>query len=257
MEYSNIKNFNDLCWYGSLYVSNQVKKSPNWIDLEDGKKALYEMVGKHEWIGKIIYSYNLLGFYTYCSQPGRIYQTKLFANHYDAMTEQNNPNYKYLRGNYEMYQRACVNGFMEKDKAIKLYELVNQNPNYIISLSCMENKIDKEFEVCTLPAKNRKLMCNELFEMEKQLLQINASNKQSFNDDKIFKKIPDIPVTYYGGKKEKFSNKFKILHEKYLTSMDKYFFQDDVIVSVSIMDKRWNNNEEFWNDILMWLYRLK
>ena len=30
-----------------------------------------------------------------------------------------------------------------------------------------------------------------------------------------------------------------------------------IIIGVSIMDKRWNYNDKFWNDILLCLYNLK
>lgn len=37
MQYSDIKNFDDLCWYFSLYVSDRVKSSPNNRDVEDNE----------------------------------------------------------------------------------------------------------------------------------------------------------------------------------------------------------------------------
>ena len=39
--------------------------------------------------------------------------------------------------------------------------------------------------------------------------------------------------------------------------MDKYYLEDDVIVSFSIMDKRWNNNESMWDDLLKSLLKNK
>jgi hypothetical protein len=39
--------------------------------------------------------------------------------------------------------------------------------------------------------------------------------------------------------------------------MDQQYFKDDVVIKVSIMDKRWNNNNDMWNDLLKCLYSLK
>ena len=70
MNYSDIKTFDDLYLYGSLYACDRVKKFPIWRDLKEDEKSLYEMVDDYELIGIIIHSYNLLGFFTNMSQPG-------------------------------------------------------------------------------------------------------------------------------------------------------------------------------------------
>ncbi len=256
MEYTNIKTFDQLCLYGSLFVSDRVKKFPGWKDLKDGKKALCEMVEEYEWIGKFIFGYNLLGFFTVSSQPGTIYKTEIYSNHYDYMMnamEESNP--QILEGNYELYQRAFVNGWMEKDKAIKFYNLIKQNPNYLISLSCFENEIPKEYEICTLVAKDGIPMFKELEESHELLKKLNLF--KLFDKDPQFKKIPHIPATYYGGRKDPEPNAFEKSQKKYLINMDSQYFDPDVIVCVSIMDKRWNNNDEFWTDILNCLYKIR
>lgn len=213
------------------------------------------MVGEYEWIAKYIFSYNLLGFCTSGSQPGKIYKTKVYKNHYDHLKEQDNPNYEFLEGNYEIYQRAFVNGWMEKDKALKFYEQMKNNPNYIVSLSCIDNVIDKEFEQCSLTAKDGRLMYEELGQIREELENIDWDDKLKLIE--TFKKIPNIHETCYGGHREKRPSFFSYLHEKHYPNMEKKYFEDDVIVCVSIMDKRWNNNDEFWTDILECLYKLK
>jgi uncharacterized protein YkvS len=158
-------------------------------------------------------------------------------------------NSNFLEGNYQLYQRAFINGFMEKDKALKFYNQLKNNPNYIVSLSCMENNFDQEFDVCTLSAKDGRLMYDELYEHDRLMNELNLQNK-FFDNDTVYKNIPNIHTTYYSRNKLEIPNIFKSSFERYLKNMEEKYFEDNVIVKVSIMDKRWNHNDEFWNDIL-------
>jgi hypothetical protein len=163
----------------------------------------------------------------------------------------------FLEGNYQLYQRAFINGWMEKDKALKFYNQMKYNPNYIVSLSCMENNYDQEFNVCTLPAKDGRLMYDELYEHDRLLNEYNLTDEFFDENNDTFKNILNIPTTYYGGDKKECTNAFKLHYNKYLKNMEKKYFKDNVVIHVSIMDKRWNYNDEFWNDILKCLYEIK
>jgi hypothetical protein len=128
-DYKNFRTFEDVCRHGAMYVSDQVKNHPNWLDVPDDSKVLYEMVGEYEWIGKIIYDYNCLGFFTDLSQPG--------------LSEDN---YR---------QRACIRGHMYKDRAIKIYDELIKNKNFCVYASCIEpENYPLEFSVMTLGFKD-------------------------------------------------------------------------------------------------------
>lgn len=226
MEYSDIKNFNDLCYYGSLYTNDIVKKFLGWGSTSG--KSLYELQGKYEWIGKIVHSYNLLGFCTQLSQPGVLVDCSKFEEYKD--------------GNYKHGQRARIRGFMLKDKALKIYEYMKKNKNYVMSLSCKYNNIPFDCTVSSIIFKDD--------EPEKCKMKCNKRKR----NDKSIPKHSEI-VSYFGQSK-KLPTAFSLFTKNYLINMESKYFEDDVIVVFDIMDKRWNYNDELWTDLLKCLYYL-
>ena len=122
MSYEDIVTFDDWCYYSSLYVNDIVKSFPGWKDTPINNKSLYEMKGKYDWISKIIYGYNLLGFATNISQPGIYEKCDMYKNHYDYITQDENDEIELLDGNYNCGQRAFIRGFMLKTKTMEIYE---------------------------------------------------------------------------------------------------------------------------------------
>lgn len=97
---SEVKNFGELCQQHS-------KK----FDIDKNNNMMYEYACK----------YSLLGLCVTDMQFGNITDVDLYENHYDFMTKNHNTNQK---NDYkcEMYEKAFISGYIEKDKGIKMYE---------------------------------------------------------------------------------------------------------------------------------------
>lgn len=250
MELTDIKTFKDLCYYKSLYTNDLVRKYPGCRELKEGEKGLNYFTGedKYLWIEKIIHSYNSLGFCVGGPQPGSLKEINVYTSHYDYMTKSDN----FLQGNYKLGQRAMINGFMLESHAIKIYNIMKQNPNYIVSLSCYDNDIPEEFNCCSLTFKDDIPMYAELKEQDK-FLSSDHCMKDNCDFDELYKKIPNIHFRGFGNI-TKIDNLFRMLNYEYLPNLDSSLFENNVIVLISIMDKRWNYNDDLWIDLYKCLF---
>lgn len=123
-----------------------------------------------------------------------------------------------------------------------------------MSISCIKSEINNEHKLSGLSAKNGKLMYEELKNSD---ILVKELELYLFDNDEKFKQLPNVLAKYFPEYDEPMHNHFKLLNEENLPNMEKQYFDDDVIVLMSIMDKRWNNNDEIWNDILKYLNELK
>lgn len=249
MELTDIKTFKDFCYYTSLYTNNLVQKYPWCRELKEGEKGLHYFTNedKYLWIEKIIHSYNSLGLCVGGPQPGSLKEINVYESYYDYKMKTEN----FLQGNYKLGQRAMINGNMLKSQAIKIYNIMKQNPNYVVSLSCYDNDIPEEFNCCTLTFKDDRPMYAELKEQEKMMSSEYYMN--NVYEHELEKKIPDIHFRGFGNV-TKIENLFKKTNYEYLPNLDPSLFENDEIVRIEIMDKRWNNNNDLWIDLYTCLF---
>ncbi len=124
----------------------------------------------------------------------------------------------------ETQQRASVDGFMKKNMAMYVYEKLKNNENFVILTSLANRDIPFEHRVRTIPFKNNVPMFKQL------------------------KRNPNMSVTHFG-----VGINYPLFEEIFKTTLldaDPKLFEKDNIVQFSIMDLRWNYNDELWTTLL-------
>lgn len=249
--YDKIKTFEELCLYGAKYVNDEVCEFPGWLDTIAGQTdALYELNindnAEYKLIKDVIYKCNLYGFFTYVSQPENTSDIKIYKSLWhrfmrDETSVLNDAEYTYK-------QRHSVSGFMKKDMALYVKEILSNNPYYSIYISCETNEVIENEPFISMTFRNNV----SLYELNKEIYDKYSNTCFDGNNSELFKKINDIMFAgCCPGVRYEEPSSFKIQYEKYFISLDKKLFEDNIIVKFEIMDRRWNSNScDMWIDLL-------
>lgn len=254
-----IRTFRELCHYGAKYVSDQEIFDPELnSNLIRPMPVLVEMVGNKRWIARLIAKYNQMGFYTQMSQPGTIYKDPAYISHWHYMRyclgrkrkhadDDDYPDIILKDAKYTTGQRASVSGFMLRDMAEKVYEELRSNDNLIVRLSCKDEPVPEEYQLMTITLKDGKPMFKELKEAEKLGEELGLVKEFGGEDD--FKKIPHIRST---GFTEGIAdpNSFSFVCQYSQLNLDPKYLEDNVVVYLQVMDKRWNDNSVLWTELM-------
>jgi len=260
-KWHHVNTFEELCFLGALYVNDIIKNFPTYGHV-DNRKNLYELTGEFEWIQPIIYEYNLLNYFTDMSQPGKC----------DIIMDDTNIKYEY-------YQRACVSGFIDKEKATYIYDKMITNEHYRICIEDIYETDDEIYDLCSIYI--------EFIEIDNKKYYINNDDNtlistDTFNIDYnnyVYLKHQPVTCVLDTIKTFKYFNKTAYIENidgdyieiingdyiktileqrfgKHLLNLDtKYYnkYNDSYVVYMCVMDRRWNYNDEFWSDLLKYL----
>lgn len=238
-----VRCFDDLCTLGLLYVLDRTNRSlchPANV-MQNYNTNLYEFIGDKEWIKHFIVSMNKNKFVTINSQPGESKVYTPMRSKYDrAYNTQKILNHKKI---YKIEQRAWVNGFMTRRHAIHLRRMLSLYPDIVILISgdipmpddqyVSATSIDGEFQgVSTI----------------RHLNQMRIRGKLPIDDpdylfiDDVKKMTPDHVLTYsYPPDINYFRESLPNLNPMYFDPVSL-----DGLVGVSIFNKKFNDNIDFW-----------
>lgn len=262
--YSQVKSFDELCAIGCKFIKGEIKTHPFLITI-NSQDNLYELTGEYEWIKKYLFQYNKLGFYTIMSQPGTTKPTDIYANYYEYKKSfstrdkqiYNNVNSNKLAGTYGIKQRAEVEGFMRYSNALELYSMLKNDPNVIILIKIKkDNLIDCDYltnntfndaldKYATLSYEQIDDLNNKIRFMIMEDETNIMIKKKYFN----YKRNDKLKLMYHLTKRYFEINKYDI--NKHLPNI-----MDLDIVSISIMDKRFDSNDYLWDKILFCLKQI-
>ena len=134
--------------------------------------------------------------------------------------------------------RSVISGYLKKERALELYNMLKDNENYIITLSSIEIELPFEFEFSQFTFKNNIPMYEEY---KSNILLLNE-NYSGYDDD-FFKKIFHIETCGFIGSVGNYENRLEtIMNNRENTNKYEDIGEFD---EISIMDKRWGN----FNDI--------
>lgn len=164
-------------------------------------------------------------------------KANIYKNHYEYLNK-DQLNCELLEGNYTIMSRSVISGYLKKERALKLYNLLKNNENYIITLSSIEIELPFEFEFSEFTFKDNVPMYEEY---KSNTLLLNEKN--SGYDDDFFKQIFHIETCGFIGAVGNYENRLESIMNNGMNS-NKY---EDIseFDEISIMDKRWGN----FNDI--------
>ena len=252
-KWQHVNTFEELCFLGALYVNDIIKNFPLYPDNTYDEKNLYELIGEFEWIQSIIYKYNMLNYFTYISQPGL----------YDIYIDINDIEYVY-------YQRACVAGFIDKNKAKYIYDKMTTNENYKICIEDINESVEPIYEPCSIRI-NYIEIDNEKYYLghdNKTLIPINTFEitYNNYTELKYSTETHILDIIIWLKLKYFYKNEnviiynndslFKHMLSSHLLNIDTKYYNknnDSYIVYMCVMDRRWNYNGEFWSDLLKYL----
>ena len=242
--YNNINSFDELCETGCDFILDKIKQHP-FLIIDQTRDNLYELVGPYKWIKDYLYQYNKMGFYTVMSQPGADYPIKIYQNYLEYKKSFDN-NIMPLNGFYGVKQRAEVEGFMKLDKALKLFELLKDEPDIQIGLSLLispdkylnnfnEKSIDKYATISYQIDENNEL---RFMELEVESNKIIRKNLQGVNRNYKLEQLKHVVKRYFVVR--------NYLIKKHIPNL-----KDNDIVGISIMDLEWNRNDYLWEKIFI------
>ena len=279
--YTKVRTFEELCEHGAKFVIDETPDHPLWRSTRKGKKALYEMVGNKEWITQIIYQYNKLGFFTVMSQPGDVNETQLYQSHWHAMeysifrtvTKRRAPYIYKTDAKYTYVQKAWISGYMMRDLAEKVYAELKNNEYLDVQISCKDEPVT-DYSTLTATFRNGEPMCICKQAEENDRIKKEFGLCKLFDHDENFKKMHNIRggcgacdglikgevcrgeggVCYYLEDEDdcvkSSPNEFAYTYRDKLQNLDPKLFENNVVVRVTIFEKRWNDNSLLWTELL-------
>lgn len=188
----------------------------------EAKKLFDELCqksAKSTTLSESIAAYNKMGFLTHASQPGNIQDIKQYMLQNPHIDYNEAHRSKILASNTCVRkQRATVWGVMEKSMANKVYELLKDDKNLLISTSVTVTKIDVDcpYGSCVFFDEVQSEGSNSFD---------NPDNLELFPINMTFEKSPTCILCTH-----------KLLR--------KY------VVEVDIMERRWNDNTYLWTKLL-------
>lgn len=244
--YSEIKTFDELCRLGCDFIQNKIKTHP-FLIVDQSKDNLYELVDGNEWIRDYLYSYNLMGFYTVMSQPGSDYPIQIYSSYLDYK-KSFYPEFNILplKNKFGVKQRAEVEGFMKLDKAIKLYNILKDDPEIKIGISV---QIDKNKII--IPSNTLDNYATLSYEINDNK-QIRFMESEAESNEITRSKLKGVDRNL---KLSQLKHVVRRYFEVRNYSLNKHIpnLVDTDIVGVSIMDLVWNRNDYLWEKIYLCL----
>ena len=252
--YNNINSYDELCKIGCDFILDKIKQHP-FLIIDQKKDNLYELTGPYKQIKNYLYQYNKMGFFTVMSQPGADYPTKIYPNYLEYKksfdSSNNNIIIKPLNGIFGVRQRAEVEGFMKLDKALKLFELLKDEPDIKIGLSLLvspdkylnnfkPNSIDKYATISYQIEKNNKI---RFMESEVEINQITRAELKGTDRNNKLIKLNHVIKRYFVVR--------NYLIKKHIPNL-----KDNDIIGISIMDLVWDRNDYLWKKIFMCLKKI-
>lgn len=246
--YQEIKTFDELCKIGCKFIQNKINTHP-FLIIDKTKDNLYELIDTNEWIREHLYQYNLMGFYTVMSQPGSDYPTQIYSSYLDYKKSfvSEFSEIKPLDGNFGVKQRAEVEGFMKLEKALKLFDLLKDEPKIKIGIS---NLNSNNFYSNT----NSNTNSNTIDSYATISYQIENNNQIRFMESEA--EINEIIRLEFKGSERNYKlSKLKHVVRRYFIvrnyPLKKHIpnLSDTDIVGISIMDLVWNRNDYLWEKI--------
>ena len=152
-----------------------------------------------------------------------------------------------LNGNYKNATRSTISGYLHKNRALLLYELLktNENENYIVTLSSIENDVPFEYKFSEFTFKDDKPMYEEYMN---NLKLCEENNLFCFDGNENFKKLCHIDSSGFIGDVGNNQNRFESII-RYSKNYEKYMDVSDY-VEIAIMDKRWGRFDEIYSVFL-------
>lgn len=244
--YTLVKTFDELCNIGCEFIQNKIKIHP-FLIVDESKDNLYELVGTNEWIRNYLYQYNSMGFYTVMSQPGSDYPIQIFSSYLDYKRSFiSEYNITPLTDKFGVKQRAEVEGFMKSDKALKLFDMLKDDPEIKIGISTnlinKTNLLNTLDNYTTLSYQIENFSNNQIrfMEYEAELNELNRLKLKGTERNYKLSQLKHVVRRYF-------------VIRNY--SLNKHIpnLSDDDIVGISIMDLIWNRNEYLWEKIYLCL----
>jgi hypothetical protein len=198
-----------------------------------------------EYIKEHINKYFSLGFVVNLYDVGMCKDTKVFQNHHDFMTHHRNPptDYKYLEGNYTVCNRARIRGITTKNKACIMSAILNNNDNFLVTASCLKSNLSYENSFSSMLFLDNEPMFEENKEQSKKCRELGLG---LFDKDEKFKQLKDLSCRGFGTKYDP-----ELAQERYSEHLSNMSKEDiDDLVQFDIMDKRWDNNQDLWFELL-------
>lgn len=228
LTYKDVSNFEELCQFGYMYTTDQVREHPHWVTTDS--PALYELVDEYAWIKPHVQNYNRLGFFTTCSQPGNYKKIPyMFPTMKDFRLLTNHmPGYKYA-------QRAYVSGLMHRETAERVRVELAAYPNILILVGDEQPPEDNinRYDIASIHFTPND---QPMFEFEKE----QAAAGRIYFSDEASNAIPYVQAAY-----NITGPTFSYLQRTF----PKLQGCNDDFISVSIMDKRWNCNDILWTAV--------
>jgi hypothetical protein len=249
--YSQVKTFDELCGIGCDFIQNKIKLHP-FLIVDNTKDNLYELVGQNEWIRDYLYQYNMMGFYTVMSQPGSDYHIQIYPTYLDYKNSFIptlnivNP----LDSKFGVKQRAEVEGFMKLEKAVKLFNLLKNEPEIKIGLSTCYFNDDNGNSF------NNYSNQNTINNYATLSYQIENNNQIRFMESEA-ETNEIIRLELEGSERNYKLSQLKHVVRRYFIvrnyPLKKHIqnLADTDIIGISIMDLIWDRNDYLWEKIYL------
>jgi len=226
---TTITTFEDLCQHYAQLVLGE--------DEDCNRPVLYEFRGDLSWIRPIISRFNTLGFMTWTSQPGDSGESSVYPSLYHMKMRDRSSMIPCVRK-----QRVYVRGFMEREKAQRLYERILRcaSADRLIIRTSDNNGNNQ-------PYHGDIEFGSVAFINDVPIISTEAEVNFEWNEDEILRHTPAAAECFRLGRE--LPNAFAELMQRECPSMDPRFF-DGRIVCVDIFDQHWNDNSLLWSTVL-------
>lgn len=182
--------------------------------LASDRTILYEL-SNLDWIASTIIEYNELGFLTFASQPGSVYDDIMYKSEYHRVKDPRNEN---ILRSVIRKQRAYVRGYMHHLMADFIFDKLHDDPYIFVRTSTNNRPVNFEIKFGSVnfiddqPVLTEEIMCDDIEETKN-----NPDANWSFNFNLLLRR-PMIGNEY--------------------------------IIEFEIVDVRWNENIYMWTKLL-------
>lgn len=172
----NCTTFEELCEYGALYVIDKEEESPfHCIKAKKEQPNVYE---HHKMMSAVLHTFNRLGFWTYTSQPGKIYKSQVFKTLFDRKYK----NTEFLV-DCTRKQRALVRGYATKELATHICETLWNHSRLFVRAEHMPRTFNGDIQFGSVAFINN----TPVESMESEYI---------YTDDESIKSIPDSDYSF-------------------------------------------------------------
>lgn len=204
-----------------------------------------------------IYDYLTNGLLISSFQIGSCSKVDIYKNYYEYINRETIDS-ELLKGNYTKSTRSVISGYLHKDRALALYNMLKSNENYILTLSSVQNDLPFEYQFSEFTFLDDK----PLYEEYNYNLALSKEKNLIYNDE-FYKKIFHVEERGFIGSVGNYSNRFASIMNNYANNYVNNDANNDVnnenfnkyediqdYVEFAIMDKRWGNHDEICSVLL-------